>query len=147
MDASRFFFKNNDQLLKEVKKFLTTLIESKEYLLNHDEQYCINHIGELSEISFDSHAGLCDNLGNNLGNRYANLIHLWLEAQFQQWDKFSGCKSYPVPSTEDYVDCCYTHAKDQSTTAERQYHSSELYKGKYGELRFELAEFLLKSLD
>lgn len=106
--------------------------------------------------------GLCDNIGvnilknwdNNSVNSSHSITHFKIHTCLiighlsQFWEFYSGSKQYPVPEFR------YSHGisySERPTMASRKYslasHSfSGMYKEEYGQLRLELAKFILDQL-
>ena len=85
----------------------------------------------------------------------------WISSQCEQWPKFSGNWSYPVPAPHDYVfeiekkktenSGFDIHRMDEENRAHQFFHEGEDYKhfwgyNKYGILRRELLAFLLERI-
>jgi hypothetical protein len=65
----------------------------------------------------------------------ADAWHELQEVMYPKWPKYSGYEGFPVPATEGYQD-----AGTQYTLTEFK------YSGEYGELRLELAQFIVNEL-
>lgn len=89
-------------------------------------------------------SGICHNLDKNVfiaNDKRTDLkecgeVSNWLEFNFVKWPKFSGEIAYPVPTPEGV-----------NFTPETMYFAQEdQWVGEYGELRYELLDFLIAQL-
>lgn len=86
--------------------------------------------------AFDMNAGICDNVVNLLednGYHYRTIYDL-IGSISSNWDKFSGNTKYPVPAVK------------QPTSREEFNNSVDMWSGEYGQLRYELLDFLIEEL-
>lgn len=110
--------------------------ELMENMMKHSQQLLDSLIDiKVNGPMIKSH-GICDNL---LEDDYLHgNVEMWsadLEQLMTKWHKFSGDECFPVPST------------DSSLEAWRKYlQTHNKWIGKYGQLRYELLDFLIKEL-
>jgi hypothetical protein len=87
----------------------------------------------------DLGSGICDNVVEFLGDEYSiDSTNKVFKPLFPWWNKYSGDCRYPVPSTNDDLTPkgMFGYAAD----------FGELWIGEYGDLRFELLDFLIEQL-
>ena len=113
-------------------------------------------------VSIHAKYGLCDNISLNLSRNWDNNavnssksitfvkgnISLLIGHLSQLWEFYSGSKIYPVPEFRCFHRVNYSERPEM---ASRKYslasHSfSGMYKEEYGQLRLELAKFILDQL-
>lgn len=130
------FFDGDLELVNNLKKQLSWIIANKEKIEKLSESKSIQDREDRSSF-LETENGLCDNLKMNytIEDNKRNKISLWLQTTFPDWQHFSGNLIFPIPDPS------------KNETPDDVYHSQPLYKGVYGNLRFDLAKFLLESLN
>jgi hypothetical protein len=119
------------------KLILEALKELKVFVKQVEIDSSINH------NIFRKSTGICENVKRAVFNNATNktyrrsyAIVQKLQDHFYNWPKFSGTRTYPVPST--YAD----------VSAGSKYHKvSNMYIGEYGKLRIELIDYLIKQFE
>lgn len=134
----KLFFEHNLEVVDILKDALKALIESKDEVKLLDENNQSIDLMSQSTGSFyylDWNSGLCDYLTDHTGDIFTTQVHQWLSVIFEEWEHFSGDIKYPVKSV------------DSEITAAEYYQDRLLYQGEYGDLRFQLAEYVLSRLN
>lgn len=78
----------------------------------------------------DTCLGICWNIRCLVGYRIDN----WIDQKVVKWGKFSGDIAWPVPCPKN------------GSPKEAFLHIRNLWEGKYGQLRYELLDFLIEEL-
>lgn len=130
------FFDGDLDLVNNLKKHLSWIIANKEKIEKLSESDSIRDIEDDSLVLITRY-GLCDNLKLKCSSISSerNKISLWLQTIFPDWQHFSGDLIFPIPDPSE------------NETPDDVYHNQPLYKGAYGNLRFDLVKFLLESLN
>jgi hypothetical protein len=88
--------------------------------------------------------GMCSEVRRQLTMQEDILFHEIREPLFRSWPEFSGNITYPVPAPEDFV---IRRGLDSKVAAESYYSNChEMYKGKYGTSRKNLAKYMVAEL-
>jgi hypothetical protein len=132
----KLFFDGDLDLVNNLKKHLSWIIDNKEKIEKLSESDSIRDIEDDSLVLITDY-GLCDNLKLKYSSVSSerNKISLWLQTTCKDWQHFSGSPTFPIPDPS------------KNEVPDVIYHKQPLYKGSYGNLRFDLAKFLLESLN
>ena len=102
------------------------------------------------EVEYGRGFGLCRNCtyGEDIPTRHLRgEVRELVDSITQKWPKYSGNPAYPVPDPE----CVYKAEHLRAEAASRAYaqgaHKGNLYSGKYGKLRMQLAAFIADGLE
>lgn len=108
------------------------------------------YVNELTEVSGNySFHGLCTMMRDWILYRSRDVYQYYNECPLQlwmiEWPESTKSARYPVPCPRNAMSC-------SSTEEERAFdiyhtHNSGKYKGEYGELRLDLARFLIGKID
>lgn len=105
----------------------------------------------------DATEGICDNLEDTLLIQvecnpdtrafYNELpVYLWMRDVATRWPKWSRDGTYPVPNPDADADAIAEHDR-LASPRDAYWRIADKWEGVYGELRFELVNFLIEELE